>query len=134
MKQDLTNSSIVRQNILNNKPALQEVQKAVGIKGVLFEQEFRFTKHQLALFFEVTERTIDNYLEKYEKELTRNGYEVIKGKRLIDYKIAHHNMFGNETDFVTKSTVLGIFNFRAFLNLSMLLIASDKARGALKTN
>jgi hypothetical protein len=128
MNKDLTNSSVVRQNILNNKVALQEVQKAVGIKGVLFEQEFRFTKAQIALFFEVTERTIDNYLEKHEKELAQNGYEVLKGKRLTDYKLVHKGTFGNETDFVTKTTVLGVFNFRAFLNIAMLLTSSDKAR------
>ncbi len=128
MNKDLTNSSLVRQNILNNKFAVQEVQKAVGIKGVLFEQEYKFTKNQLSLFFGVTERTIDNYLEKYDKELTRNGYDVLKGKRLIDYKIVYNNTFGNEIGFVTKSTVLGIFNFRAFLNLSMLLTTSDKAK------
>lgn len=134
MKKDLTNSSLVRQNILNNKIALPEIQKAVGIKGVLFEQEYRFTKSQLAQFFEISERTIDNYLEKYEKELVRNGYEVLKGKRLTDYKLVHGDTFGNETDFVTKATVLGIFNFRAFLNLSMLLSTSDRAkelRGAI---
>ncbi len=67
MNKDLTNSSIVQQNILNNKLAVPEIQKAVGIKGVLFEQEYRFTKNQLALFFEISERTIDNYLKKCEK-------------------------------------------------------------------
>ena len=34
---DLTNSNIDRQNILNNPYALQEVQKVIGLKGVLFE-------------------------------------------------------------------------------------------------
>lgn len=47
---------------------------------------------------------------------------------LIDYKLVCSNTFGNETDFVTKTTVLGIFNFRSFLNLSMLLTSSDKAK------
>jgi len=124
---DLTNSKIVRQNILNNKYAVKEIQKAVGLKGVLYEKEFRFTKRQIANFFEISERTVDNYLSNNEKELAKNGYEVLKGKRLIDYKLVHTNTFGNETDFVTKSTVLGVFNFRAFLNLSMLLTSSDKA-------
>lgn len=128
MEKNLTNSAIVRQNILNNKYAVQEIQDAVGLRGVLFEQEFRFTKKQLADFFEVTERTIDNYLEKNEKELVKNGYEVLRGKKLVDYKLVHEQTFGNEMDFVTKSTVLGIFNFRSFLNLSMLLTTSEKAR------
>jgi len=128
MEKNLTNSAIVRQNILNNNYAVQEIQDAVGLRGVLFEQEFRFTKKQLADFFEVTERTIDNYLEKNEKELVKNGYEVLRGKSLVDYKLVYEQTFGNEMDFVTKSTVLGIFNFRSFLNLSMLLTTSEKAR------
>lgn len=128
MKKNLTNSSVTRQNILNNKYALQEVQHIVGLKGVLYEQEYRFTKKQVAEFFEITERTVDNYLEKYQKELAKNGYVVLKGKSLIDYKLVCSNTFGNETDFVAKTTVLGIFNFRSFLNLSMLLTNSDKAK------
>jgi hypothetical protein len=128
MEQNLTNSTIVRQNILNNKYAVQEIQTAVGLQGILFEQEFRFTKKQIADFFEITERTIDNYLEKHAKELEKNGYEVLRGKRLIDYKLVYSNTVGNETDFVTKSTVLGIFNFRAFINIAMLLTTSDKAK------
>ena len=35
---------------------------------------------------------------------------------------------GCEVDFTTKTTVLGIFNFRAFLNIAMLLVDSEKAR------
>lgn len=128
MEKKLTNSSLTRQNILNNKYALQEIQQMVGLKGVLYEQEYRFTKKQIAAFFEISERTVDNYLEKYQKELTKNGYVLLKGKALIDYKLVHSNTFGNETDFVTKTTVLGIFNFRSFLNLSMLLANSDKAK------
>ncbi len=128
MDKNLTNSGITRQNILNNKYALQEIQKAVGVTGVLFEQEYRFTKKQVADFFEVSERTIDNYLEKHQKEIEKNGYVVLRGKSLIDYKLVYTKTFGNETDFVTKSTVLGIFNFRAFLNIAMLLTTSDKAK------
>lgn len=128
MSKNLTTSSIARQNILNNTYALKEIQKAVGIEGVMFENEFRFTKKQLAQFFEITERTIDNYLEKNETELVKNGYEVLKGKRLNDLKLAIEHQFGNEMDFVTKTTVLGIFNFRSFLNLSMLLTDSEKAK------
>lgn len=128
MDKNLTNSGITRQNILNNKFALQEIQKAVGVTGVLYEQEYRFTKKQVADFFEVSERTIDNYLEKHQKEIEKNGYVVLRGKSLIDYKLVYTKTFGNETDFVTKSTVLGIFNFRAFLNISMLLTTSDKAK------
>jgi len=128
MDKNLTNSGITRQNILNNKYAIQEIQKAVGVTGILYEQEYRFTKKQVADFFEVSERTIDNYLEKHQKEIEKNGYVVLRGKSLIDFKLVYLNTFGNEIGFVTKTTVLGIFNFRAFLNISMLLTTSDKAK------
>lgn len=128
MEKNLTNSSIIRQNIINNTYAVQEIQTAVGIEGIMFENELRFTKRQLAQFFEITERTIDNYLEKYEKELSKNGYEVLKGKRLIDLKLVVSIMNVHENDFVNKVPQLGIFNFRSFINLSMLLTDSDKAK------
>lgn len=128
MEKKLTNSGITRQNILNNKYAIQEIQKAVGVKGVLYEQEYRFTKKQVADFFEVSERTIENYLEKHQKEIEKNGYVVLRGKSLIDFKLVYSKVFDNETDFVIKSVRLGIFNFRAFLNIAMLLTTSEKAK------
>jgi hypothetical protein len=128
MSKDLTNSGIARQNILNNRYALQEVQKAVGISGVLFESEYRFTKKRLAEFYEVTERTIDNYIEKFDKELSKNGYEVLVGKRLTDFKLVVQHQLDDEMDFVIKTVRLGVFNFRAFLNIGMLLTDSSKAR------
>lgn len=126
-KKDLTTSEIDRQNILNNPYALTEIEKAAGIQGILFEGRTVLLKEQVATFFEVTPRTVDNYLEKYGPELTRNGYEVLKGNRLKDMKLAIKAGFGNEANFVTKTTVLGIFDFRAFLNLAMLMTESHRA-------
>lgn len=128
MIEKLANSSVTRQNILNNSIAVEEIQKAIGVKGVLFEKEFKFTKRQISSFFEVTERTIDNYLEKYEKELSKNGYEVLKGKRLMDFKLVISKESDNESDFVIKTVRLGVFNFRSFINIAMLLNDSEKAK------
>lgn len=128
MDKDLTNSVLVRQNVLNNIYAVEEIQKAVGIKGVLFEQSYRFVKKQLTDFYGVTERTIENCLEKNDKELQRNGYEVLKGKRLIDFKLAASKSDVSEIDFGNKTPQLGIFDFRAFLNVGMLLTDSERAR------
>ena len=50
---NLTTSEIARQNVLNNKYALEEVQKAIGLQGIIFEGELKFTKQQLSSFFEV---------------------------------------------------------------------------------
>lgn len=127
-KKDLTVSQIDRQNILNNPYALKEIEKAAQISGIPFEGKTVVTKEQIAAFFDVTERTIDNYIEKYGEELRKNGYEILRGKRLNSLKLEISNKGGNETDFVTKTTVLGIFDFRAFLNIGMLIGESERAR------
>ena len=55
------------------------------------------------------------------QELQRNGYEVLKGKRLIDFKLAASASDVPEMDFGNKIPQLGVFDFRAFLNVGMLL-------------
>jgi len=128
IRKDLTNSAIDRQNILNNPYAVAEIEKASGIQGVSFKGKTVVVKEQIAAFFEVTPRTIDNYIEKHGEELRQNGYEVIRGKLLKELKMLICENGGNETDFVTKTTALGVFDFRAFLNLAMLMTESDRAR------
>ena len=128
MTKNLTNTAVSRQNILNNSLAVAEVQKIVGIKGVLFENEYKFVFKQIADFLEAPERTLRDCIAKHENEISKNGYEVLKGKRLIDFKLVASKDFGSAIDCTTKTTVLGIFNFRAFLNIAMLLTDSDKAR------
>ena len=128
-KKDLTVSQIDRQNILNNPYALQEIERATRIKGISFEGKTVVLKEQVSAFFEVTPRTIDNYIEKYGEELRQNGYEVLRGKRLKMLKISVHELDVNETDFVNiKVPQLGIFDFRAFLNIAMLITESERAR------
>jgi hypothetical protein len=128
MAKDLTESSIARQNILNNNYALQEIQAAVGLRGVLFQGEYKFIKKQIAAFFEVDERTINNCLQKNGDELSNNGYASIGGNVLNDFKLAVLSQDVQEMNFPNKTPRLGIFNFRAFLNIAMLLSKSDKAR------
>lgn len=128
MSKDLTNSSIERQNILNNPYALEEIRKSANIRCIPFEDRMWLTKEQVASFFNVTPRTIDNYLSRFEAELRQNGYEVLRGNRLKELKIIVTEQFGNEMDFITKTTVLGVFDFRAFLNIAMLITESDRAR------
>ncbi len=130
MSKDLTNSAIDRQNILNNPYALVEIEKAAGIQGIPFEDKTVLLKEQVAAFFEVTPRTIDNYIDKHGGELRQNGYEVVKGKRLQALKIVIQGMSVNETDFVniSKAPQMGVFDFRAFLNLAMLVSESERAK------
>jgi hypothetical protein len=130
MSKDLTRSAIDRQNILNNPYALQEIENAAGISGIPFEGKTVVLKEQVARFFEVTTRTIENYTEEFAEELAKNGYEVLKGKRLQELKLAIKSMDVPETDFgnISKTPQLAIFDFRAFLNLAMLMTESDRAR------
>lgn len=121
---DLTNSNIDRQNILNNRFALEKIQDYVGVSGMLFEGEFRFTTQMVANFYAIDERTVKRYLENYEQELKHNGYILSRGKQLKDLKL----QFGHVINVPSKTTQLGLFNFRAFLNLGMLLTESENAK------
>lgn len=100
MGKDLTDSVIERQNILNNPYALQEIEKATHIKGIPFEGKTIVLKEEISAFFEVTPRTIDNYIEKFGDELRQNGYEVIRGNRLKKLKKTLYDQNVHETDFV----------------------------------
>jgi hypothetical protein len=127
---DLTVSQVDRQNILNNPYALQEIEKATRLKGVPFEGKNVVVKEQVAVFFELTLRTIENYLGRHSEELAQNGYEVIKGNRLKQLKVSISESDVPETNFgnIAKAPQLGIFDFRAFLNLAMLITESERAR------
>lgn len=128
-KKDLTVSQVDRQNILNNPYALHEIEKATKIQGIPFEGRTVVLKEQVAMFFDVTPRTIDNYIEKFGDELRRNGYEVLRGNRLKKFKKQLKDQFVDEINFVNiKAPQLGIFDFRAFLNIAMLLVESEQAR------
>lgn len=128
MAKDLTNSQIDRQNILNNQYAIEEVRKAVGLQGTLFENEYKFIKDQVSAFFEVDPRTVDRYLEEFSDELSQNGYEVLRGNRLQNFKLALKSSDVDDIYVVNKAPQLGIFNFRSFLNLAMLLTESERAK------
>ncbi|GAB6910049.1 conserved hypothetical protein [Desulfosarcina cetonica] len=129
MAKDLTNSVVDRQNILNNPYALQEIEKATRLKGIPFEGKTVVVKEQVASFFEVTGRTIDNYIEKFGDELRQNGYAVLRGNRLKNFKKAVSEQDVNEIGFVNiKTPQLGVFDFRAFLDLAMLITESERAR------
>ena len=125
---DLTTSEIARQNVLNNKYALDEVQRIIGLRGIIFEGEIKFTKQQVASFFEVSERTINSCLVRNDQELRKNGYDVISGNKLKIFKLDFLNFDDKEVNFLIKSNKLGIFNFRAFINIAMLLSRSERAR------
>jgi len=128
MSADLTTSPVDRQNILNNQYAVTEIQKVSQIQGVHFEGETRLVKEQVAEFFEIDVRTVERYLARYGNELGQNGYAVLKGKRLKSFKESVLEKFAADIDVGSKVTQLGVFDFRAFLNLAMLMVESERAR------
>lgn len=121
---DLTVSNIERQNVLNNRYAVDALQENLGFTGMLFEGEYRFTKKMVADFYEVEERTIERLLEEHGDELKYNGYILSRGKQLKEFKL----QFAPVINVGSKTTQLGLFNFRAVLNVGMLLTESEKAK------
>ena len=124
MAKDLTTSQIDRQNILNNGVALPRIQKALEIRPLEFEGRYVLTKQMVADYYEVDERTIERFLEANKEELEHNGYFLCKGNSLKEFKLR----FASDIDVATKTTVLGLFDFRSFLNIGMLLTESEKAK------
>jgi len=100
---DLTNSNIDRQNILNNRFAIEKIQEYIGLPGMLFEGEYKFTIQMVADFYDIDERTVKRYLEKYDQELKHNGYILSKGKQLKELKL----QYGHVINVPSKTTQLG---------------------------
>jgi len=124
MEKDLTISNIERQNILNNRIAVDAIRQKLELPAMLFNNEYCFTKQMVAVFYEVDERTIERVVENFGTELSGNGYFLCRGKLLKEFKL----QFGNVINVGSKTTVLGLFNFRSFLNIGMLLTESEKAK------
>mgnify|MGYP000468733942 FL=1 len=125
MAKDLTASSHDRQNILNNRYALQQAEQHLGLGGVNFEGETVFTKAQVVALYDVSESTIEKYLVSHADELKVNGYTLLRGKKLKEFK---ESLDGTVINYGTKTSVLGGFSFRAVLNIGMLLTESEPAR------
>ena len=125
---DLTTSMVSRQNILNNNYAIDEIKNQLKLDGVEYINDTIFTKDQVAQYFNVDVRTIERCVESNKEELEKNGYRVLKGKELKEFKEAINKINGTDINVGTKVTVLSIFTFRTLLNISMLLTESEKAK------
>lgn len=125
MAKDLTESPLERQNILNNRYALEKLEEHLGFGGTFYEGELLFTKQQLVEIFGVSESTIEKYLASHSDELSANGYTVLRGQKLRDFKAL---MDVSVMDYGNKTPALGVFTFRAVLNVAMVLVESDRAR------
>lgn len=125
MNKDLTTSQHERQNILNNRYALEKAEDYLSLGGVYFKNESIFTKQQVMELFNISNATIERYISTYDSELRDNGYRLLKGKDLKDFKELTYVTLMHEGN---KAPVIGVFSFRAVLNLSMLLVESEAAR------
>ena len=128
MTKDLTTSRLDRQNILNNEIAIKEIEETANVDAVFFKDNLYVTKEMAAEFFQVDVRTIERYISAYSDELKSNGYLILRGRDLKEFLRCYDAHFGADIYVGTKTTVLGVFDFRAFLNLAMLISESDRAR------
>jgi hypothetical protein len=147
MSKDLTNSLVDRKNVLNNNLAIRELYGQLSFSGVLFEGKYRFTKQQIAKYFEVDSRTVERLLETSSPEIMESGYEVFTGNRLKSLRNAFLEEIRKNPDldvsdtnvgdidqipenevFSLKAPSVGIFTFKAFLNIGMLLADSERAK------
>lgn len=125
MANDLTSSPVDRQNVLNNRYALEKIEEHLALGGLEFEGDTLLNKQQLMDLFDISESTIEKYLSSHGDELKTNGYQLLQGKKLKRYK---ELAAGTVSHYGTKTSVLGVFNFRSTLNMAMLLTESDRAK------
>jgi len=131
MTKDLTTSKIDRQNILNNEFAVNEIQQQIGIQGVLYEGKLRLTKSMVATYFDVDLRTVERYVSDNTDEIVVNGYEILKGKKLKEFLncVFEQDVPDiNVGNISNRTSQIAIFDFKAFLNMAMLLAESENAR------
>lgn len=121
---DLTVSNIERQNVLNNSYALQAIQENLDVNGLRFHDQLLFTTKMVAEFYGVDERTIKRYIQEYGDELRANGYFLSQGNSLKEIRLH----FDGDINVPNKVRKLGVFTFRAFLNIGMLLTESERAK------
>lgn len=131
MAKDLTTSQIARQNILNNDLAVNEIQNQTGIQGIMFDGRLRLTKSMVATYFDVDVRTIERYVSENSEEIASNGYEILKGKKLKEFRdcvLAQDVPDINVGNISNRTPQIAIFDFKAFLNMAMLLAESENAK------
>lgn len=123
---ELTTSLVARNNILNNQYAINELETHLQLGGLSFEGETVFTKAQVAQILEIDERTVDRYIASNGEELAKNGYRILRGNALKNMKLLYVDDI-NVVD-ISKAPSLGVFSFRAVLNLAMLVTESERAK------
>lgn len=104
--------------------ALPKIQEALDVKFYEFHGRYVVTKQMVADYYDVEERTIERILKANEEEIRNNGYNVLKGEELKEFR----SRYVGDIDVAHKAVNLGVFDFRSFLNIGMLLTTSAKAQ------
>lgn len=94
------------------------------MKVLEFDGRYVLTKQMVADYYGVDERTIERFLAANEEELRHNGYFLCRGNSLKEFKLR----FAGDINVAHKAVALGLFDFRSFLNIGMLLTESEKAK------
>ena len=128
MTNDLTTSSVARSNVLNNRYALGKLETHLALGSLRIDGELMFFKAHVAELLDIDERTIDRYLASHETELKQSGYQILKGKPLKNMKLAQVDDIHVVDLIGVKTPSLGVFPFRAVLNLAMLVTESERAK------
>ncbi|WP_031479991.1 hypothetical protein [Maridesulfovibrio frigidus] len=121
----LVESKVHRQNILNNPFVINEMKQVIDVEGLLFENELKFSREEVATLLDIDIRTLNRYIVDHQNELSENGYIVLKGKKLKEFKSLQHV---KDTHVLNKSPQYAVFNLKAVLNLAMLIKNSDRAK------
>jgi Fic family protein len=99
MTRDLTQSAIDRQNILNNTKAIELINSKLGLKGLVFNEEYKFTTKMVMDFYDVSRATVSRYVSNHQEELLHHGYLVLKGQKLKVFKeLFAHLIAPNDDD------------------------------------
>jgi predicted nuclease of restriction endonuclease-like (RecB) superfamily len=117
-----------RSNVLSNRYALSKLEEHLALGGLRIAGEAVFFKSHVAELLDIDERTIDRYLASHEVELKQNGYRIFKGKSLRDLKLAQVGDIHVADLIGAKVPALGVFSFRAVLNVAMLVTESERAK------
>ena len=115
---------IRRQNILNNVFAVSKFEKKIDISKIEFNGKPYITSKDVQNFFGIGERTLRRHVKQNRKELTENGYIVIKGEAA--QFVGPNN--GTHKNTTSKTRNQGLFSIRAFLDFAMLLPNNEKAQ------
>lgn len=104
----LTESRSLRQQYAGRTDVLDKV-KALA----LLPDGTHVTTEMVASYYEVDDKTIEKLAERNRDELEANGYHVLEGKRLADFK--------SVCGISSRARSLALFSRRAVLNVGQLL-------------